>query len=207
MYYFCEHSHKESRCGKKAFFLFLFCRPYTDHQDDRKNSRVWHRQSLSLRYPNRAHRPPTFPRIRACLFDMDGLLLDTEDIYTKCNNIILAEYGRPNLPWKIKAQLQGRPGPEVCFTYTFQIVPSLSTPKPTSDTSLPGGRDLPRLGPSPPPSSCLPRKAARAASALLPDSATPPRHSHAPQESQEQQRATRARHILTCPQLQAQDEI
>lgn len=44
---------------------------------------------------------------------MDGLLLDTEDIYTKCNNVILAEYGRPNLPWKIKSQLQGRPGPEV----------------------------------------------------------------------------------------------
>ena len=44
---------------------------------------------------------------------MDGLLLDTEDIYTKCNNMILQEYGRPNLPWEIKAQLQGRPGPVV----------------------------------------------------------------------------------------------
>ncbi|KAH8651016.1 HAD-like domain-containing protein [Xylariales sp. PMI_506] len=52
-----------------------------------------------------------FPPIRACLFDMDGLLLDTEDIYTLCINIILAEHGRPNMPWSIKAQLQGRPGP------------------------------------------------------------------------------------------------
>ncbi|KAL8870103.1 MAG: hypothetical protein Q9174_003774 [Haloplaca sp. 1 TL-2023] len=43
---------------------------------------------------------------------MDGLLLDTEDIYTLCNNVILRECDRPNLPWNIKAQLQGRPGPE-----------------------------------------------------------------------------------------------
>ncbi|KAK5634068.1 hypothetical protein RRF57_009782 [Xylaria bambusicola] len=43
---------------------------------------------------------------------MDGLLLDTEDIYTLCLNIILEKYGRPNLPWSIKARLQGRPGPD-----------------------------------------------------------------------------------------------
>ncbi|PSS05324.1 HAD-like domain-containing protein [Coniella lustricola] len=53
-----------------------------------------------------------FPPVRACLFDMDGLLLDTEDIYTACYNIILQKYGRPNLPWSLKAQLQGRPGPQ-----------------------------------------------------------------------------------------------
>ena len=63
--------------------------------------------------------PPTdqnqnsFPNIRACLFDMDGLLIDSEDIYTFCNNIILHQYGKPSLPWSVKAQLQGRPGPEV----------------------------------------------------------------------------------------------
>lgn len=43
---------------------------------------------------------------------MDGLLLDTEDLYTKCINIILAEHNKPSLPWSIKAKLQGRPGPE-----------------------------------------------------------------------------------------------
>ncbi|KAK5674648.1 hypothetical protein LTS10_012649 [Elasticomyces elasticus] len=48
--------------------------------------------------------------IRACLFDMDGLLLDSEDKYTICTNAVLSQYGRPNLPWSIKAQLQGRPG-------------------------------------------------------------------------------------------------
>ena len=52
------------------------------------------------------------PKIRACLFDMDGLLIDSEDLYTVCTNEILHKYGRPDLPWSIKAQLQGRPGPE-----------------------------------------------------------------------------------------------
>jgi len=43
---------------------------------------------------------------------MDGLLIDSEDLYTICTNEVLHEYGRPSLPWNIKAQLQGRPGPE-----------------------------------------------------------------------------------------------
>lgn len=41
---------------------------------------------------------------------MDGLLLDTEDIYTLCTNIVLEKYSKPPLPWSIKATLQGRPG-------------------------------------------------------------------------------------------------
>lgn len=42
---------------------------------------------------------------------MDGLLLDTEDLYTDAVNAILNKYGKPNMPWSIKAKLQGRPGP------------------------------------------------------------------------------------------------
>ncbi|KAI0022506.1 HAD-like domain-containing protein [Xylariomycetidae sp. FL0641] len=53
-----------------------------------------------------------FPPIRACLFDMDGLLLDTEDLYTQCINTLLSKYGRPNLPWSVKAKMQGRPFPQ-----------------------------------------------------------------------------------------------
>lgn len=41
---------------------------------------------------------------------MDGLLLNTEDIYTLCANIVLARHGRPNLPWSVKAKLMGVPG-------------------------------------------------------------------------------------------------
>ncbi|OJJ44964.1 hypothetical protein ASPZODRAFT_134384 [Penicilliopsis zonata CBS 506.65] len=55
--------------------------------------------------------PITAP-VRACLFDMDGLLIDSEDLYSAVTNKILHEYGKPSLPWSIKAQLQGRPAPE-----------------------------------------------------------------------------------------------
>ncbi|KAL1837708.1 hypothetical protein VTJ49DRAFT_3505 [Mycothermus thermophilus] len=56
--------------------------------------------------------PPTStpPPIRACLFDMDGLLLNTEDIYSLCANKVLAKYNRPPLPWSVKAKLMGVPG-------------------------------------------------------------------------------------------------
>lgn len=43
---------------------------------------------------------------------MDGLLLDTEDLYTLCINFVLSKYGKPDLPWSIKAKLQGRPAPQ-----------------------------------------------------------------------------------------------
>ncbi|KAL2863397.1 haloacid dehalogenase superfamily protein [Aspergillus lucknowensis] len=54
----------------------------------------------------------TLPPVRACLFDMDGLLIDSEDKYTDITNSILRKYGKPKLPWHIKAQLQGRPQPD-----------------------------------------------------------------------------------------------
>lgn len=53
----------------------------------------------------------SFPPVRACLFDMDGLLIDSEDKYSLATNAILEKYSRPPLPWSIKARLQGRPGP------------------------------------------------------------------------------------------------
>lgn len=43
---------------------------------------------------------------------MDGLLIDSEDLYTVATNTMLARYDRPSLPWSIKARLQGRPGPQ-----------------------------------------------------------------------------------------------
>ncbi|KAF1819937.1 HAD-like protein [Dissoconium aciculare CBS 342.82] len=52
------------------------------------------------------------PRIRACLFDMDGLLINSEDLISKSINEILAKYGKPPLPWSVKTQLQGRALPD-----------------------------------------------------------------------------------------------
>jgi pseudouridine-5'-monophosphatase len=48
---------------------------------------------------------------------MDGLLIDSEDLYTVITNEILQKYGRPLLPWSVKAQMQGRPAPEVCLPH------------------------------------------------------------------------------------------
>nr|GAT46901.1 predicted protein [Mycena chlorophos] len=47
-------------------------------------------------------------KIEYVLFDMDGLLLDTESIYTKVTNTILAPYGK-EMTWEIKAGCMGKP--------------------------------------------------------------------------------------------------
>lgn len=52
----------------------------------------------------------TTPTIKACLFDMDGLLINTEDMYTKASNSVLADFNKGPLPWSVKIQLQGLPG-------------------------------------------------------------------------------------------------
>ncbi|KAK3058709.1 hypothetical protein LTR09_000274 [Extremus antarcticus] len=51
-------------------------------------------------------RTPPRP-IRACLFDMDGLLINTEDLITTSINTILHNYNKPSMPGNIRAQLQG----------------------------------------------------------------------------------------------------
>ncbi|KAI1211844.1 HAD-like domain-containing protein [Annulohypoxylon truncatum] len=52
---------------------------------------------------------PRFPPIRACIFDMDGLLINSEDIITLSINQLLKQYERPTLPRSIRAQLMGVP--------------------------------------------------------------------------------------------------
>lgn len=43
---------------------------------------------------------------------MDGLLINTEDIYTVAHNSLLEDHGKGTLPWEVKIQLQGLPGVE-----------------------------------------------------------------------------------------------
>ncbi|KAI9690717.1 MAG: Pseudouridine-5'-phosphatase [Bogoriella megaspora] len=52
------------------------------------------------------------PRVRACIFDVDGTLINSEDIYTQIYNKILKSYGKDEYPWSIKAiqQSRGTPG-------------------------------------------------------------------------------------------------
>lgn len=55
--------------------------------------------------------------MRACIFDLDGLLINTEDIYKSCADTLLARHGRPPLPWSLKAQLMGVAGSSTGDTF------------------------------------------------------------------------------------------
>ncbi len=48
------------------------------------------------------------PTIGAVLFDMDGLLLDTEPIYTRATQQVVAPYGK-TFDWSVKSRMIGRP--------------------------------------------------------------------------------------------------
>ncbi|KAI4941282.1 hypothetical protein J4E91_010859 [Alternaria rosae] len=50
----------------------------------------------------------SLPPVRACIFDVDGTLINSEDIYTDIYNNILREYGKTPYPWAIKATQQSR---------------------------------------------------------------------------------------------------
>lgn len=43
---------------------------------------------------------------------MDGTLINTEDLYTEAATTLLARYGKGPLDWRVKLNLQGRPGPD-----------------------------------------------------------------------------------------------
>ncbi|KAJ2637552.1 Pseudouridine-5'-phosphatase [Coemansia sp. RSA 1286] len=50
---------------------------------------------------------PATKKIKACIFDMDGLLLDTETIYSAVTNKILEPYGK-TFPLETKLKMMGR---------------------------------------------------------------------------------------------------
>ena len=84
-------------------------------------------------------------------------MIDSEDLYTICTNEVLREYGKPDLPWNIKAQLQGRPGPEVRIktTTTTTTTAKTTTTTTTEEAMLIQSwrttvcENLPRMGSTP----------------------------------------------------------
>ncbi|KAH9858492.1 HAD-like protein [Lenzites betulinus] len=48
------------------------------------------------------------PKVEYVVFDMDGLLIDSERVYTDVTNELLAPYGK-EMTWDIKAGLMGKP--------------------------------------------------------------------------------------------------
>ncbi|KJX92132.1 hypothetical protein TI39_contig5911g00001 [Zymoseptoria brevis] len=57
--------------------------------------------------PSSPEPPASIPTVKACIFDVDGLLINTEDLLSNCLDTILVKYGRPPLPWSVKASIQG----------------------------------------------------------------------------------------------------
>ncbi|KAI9313393.1 HAD-like domain-containing protein [Dichotomocladium elegans] len=68
------------------------------------------------------------PRITHCIFDMDGLLLDTERIYTEVTQEILDKYANGvKFTWEVKSKLMGRTSSEsaamVVEAYNLPLTP------------------------------------------------------------------------------------
>lgn len=80
---------------------------------------------------------------------MDGLLLNTEDIYTLCVDIILKRFGRPSMPWSVKAKLQGRPGPQATKIFHDWAQLPLSTEEYVAENSALQREHFPSAAPLP----------------------------------------------------------
>lgn len=65
--------------------------------------------------------------VEAVIFDMDGLLLDTESIYTRAITEVHARYGKP-FDMAMKARVMGRPAHEVA-QYTVDTLELPLTPE------------------------------------------------------------------------------
>ncbi|KAL4400667.1 phosphatase [Malassezia pachydermatis] len=72
--------------------------------------------------------------VRAVLFDMDGLLIDSERIYTDVVNEILKPYGKEQT-WSIKARLMGKPERDA----TMVLLSSLWPPNPEKEDDVKRG--------------------------------------------------------------------
>ncbi|EKM54781.1 uncharacterized protein PHACADRAFT_210564 [Phanerochaete carnosa HHB-10118-sp] len=73
------------------------------------------------------------PKVEYVIFDMDGLLIDSERVYTEVTNNILARYGK-EMTWDIKAGLMGKPEREAA-AHLLSFFPDLP-PDFTIDTYL-----------------------------------------------------------------------
>ena len=71
---------------------------------------------------------PKTAQIRAAIYDLDGVLLDTEPLYTRVTQEIVAEYGKV-FDWSVKRHMIGRPSLEAAG----YLVDALSLPMSPAD--------------------------------------------------------------------------
>ncbi|KAG7099077.1 hypothetical protein E1B28_000952 [Marasmius oreades] len=65
-------------------------------------------------------------RVEYVLFDLDGLMIDSEKVYTDVTNDILGQYGR-EMTWQIKAGCMGKPEREAA-NYLLSFFPDIDLP-------------------------------------------------------------------------------
>ena len=81
---------------------------------------------------------------------MDGLLINTEDIYTLCHNILLETHKAGPMTWDIKSQLQGRPANEsILRLLSFFTLPHVDPQTYTTDLHKIQEREFPNAKPLP----------------------------------------------------------
>ncbi|XP_043720176.1 (DL)-glycerol-3-phosphatase 2-like [Telopea speciosissima] len=72
--------------------------------------------------------PSGVPTITHVIFDMDGLLLDTEKFYTQVQEIILARYNK-TFDWSLKAKMMGKKALEAARVFIDETGISSLTPE------------------------------------------------------------------------------
>ncbi|KAJ7665722.1 HAD-like domain-containing protein [Mycena rosella] len=87
-----------------------------------------HHRTTSCRPRSSLQMPPTATNVEYVLFDMDGLLLDSEAIYTKVTDTILADYGK-TMSWDIKAGCMGKPEQDAA-AHLLSFFPDISLTAP-----------------------------------------------------------------------------
>jgi pseudouridine-5'-monophosphatase len=64
-----------------------------------------------------------FKTVEYVIFDVDGLMIDSESVYTKVTNDILGKYGK-SMTWEMKSGCMGRPEREAA-TYLLSYFPDI----------------------------------------------------------------------------------
>ncbi|UZJ55816.1 hypothetical protein CBS101457_005136 [Exobasidium rhododendri] len=77
----------------------------------------------------------TLGKIKGVLFDMDGLLIDSENVYTVVVNKILAPYGKEQT-WEIKSRLMGTPERKACEILLSALWPATEEEKQKEGLSI-----------------------------------------------------------------------
>lgn len=62
----------------------------------------------------------SLPAVTTALFDMDGLLLDTESCYTVAQERIASRFGK-SFTWELKAKLMGRKAMEAAQVFVSDL--------------------------------------------------------------------------------------